>query len=104
MKEIEFMGTSRADIKGFSDKAKSLIGYELHEVQCGNDPSDWKPMTTVGSGVREIRVKAGIQHRVIYVANVGEVVYVLHAFTKKTQKTPKRDIELARQRFSEIER
>lgn len=56
-------------------------------------------MTAVGGGVREVRIYTGVEHRVIYLATFAEGVYVLHAFEKRTQKTPKRDIELARERF-----
>ena len=66
------------------------------------DPSDWKPMNNVGRGVREIRIHHEGQYRVIYVAKFDDAVYVLHAFRKKTQKTRKQDIEIARRRFQEI--
>jgi phage-related protein len=69
----------------------------------GLDPSDWKPMATVGAGVREIRIRdeAGA-FRVLYVANVGDAVYVLHAFQKKTQQTAKRHLDLATSRLRQI--
>ncbi len=51
-------------------------------------------MPTVGPGVREIRIRAGGAYRVFYVAKFEEVIYVLHAFQKKTQKTVKQDIEI----------
>ena len=66
------------------------------------DPSDWKPMNNVGRGVREIRIHHEGQYRVIYVAKFDDAVYVLHAFRKKTQKTRKQDIEIARRRLKEI--
>lgn len=102
MKDIKFLGTSLDDIKTFTLKAKKDAGFELDRVQRGMEPIDWKPMTTVAPGVREIRIKAGDQYRIIYVANIGDFVYVLHAFKKKTQKTAKADIELARDRFKRI--
>jgi phage-related protein len=52
-------------------------------------------MPSIGVGVNEIRVNAGTAHRVFYVAKFAEAVYVLHAMTKKTQKTPRQDIEIA---------
>lgn len=52
-------------------------------------------MPTVGPGVREIRVHTALEHRVVYVAKFVEAVYVLHAFEKRTRKTPIRDVELA---------
>ncbi len=59
-------------------------------------------MSSVGPGVREIRVHSGQEHRVLYVAKFEEAIYVLHAFEKKTQKTSKADRELARSRLSEL--
>ena len=59
-------------------------------------------MTTVGSGVREIRIQAGTAHRVFYVARFAEAVYVLHAFEKRTRKTAKRDLEVARERYRDL--
>jgi phage-related protein len=61
-------------------------------------------MSSIGVGVQEIRVKdsAGI-YRVIYLAKLKDVVYVLHAFKKKTQKTSSRDLKLASKRLRSIE-
>ena len=56
-------------------------------------------MPTVGPGVQEIRIYTGLEHRVFYVAKFAEGVYVLHAFEKRTRKSPKRELELARDRF-----
>lgn len=56
-------------------------------------------MPSVGAGVREIRVHADGEYRVIYVARFEEAVHVLHAFGKKARRTPKADIDLARQRY-----
>lgn len=59
-------------------------------------------MTTIGSGAREIRIQHRGEFRVIYVAKIDDAVHVLHAFQKKTQKTRKRDLEVARQRLKEM--
>ncbi|MEE8056678.1 MAG: type II toxin-antitoxin system RelE/ParE family toxin [Pseudomonadales bacterium] len=104
MKDIEFLGTSLEDLTAFPVEAKKLAGYQLHRVQSGLNPSDWKPMSSVAQGVREIRIKHGTQSRVIYLANDGKKVYVLHAFIKKTQRTPKADIDLAKKRYRSIKR
>lgn len=101
--DIEWHGSSKADLMEFPDDAKSEAGYQLRRVQDGKDPSNWKPMATVGQGVREIRItEPSGAFRVLYVANVNGKLHVLHAFQKKTQKTPKRDIALAKDRFNEI--
>ena len=57
-------------------------------------------MPDVGAGVFEIRIHTETEHRVFYVTRFEEAVYVLHAFEKKTQKTPRRDLELASARLA----
>lgn len=76
-----------------------MTGVQLRRVQQGLEPLDWKPMPTVGPGVREIRVHRALEHRVLYIAKFAEAVYVLHAFEKRTRKTAIRDVELVLQRF-----
>jgi phage-related protein len=62
-------------------------------------------MSTVGAGVREIRVRdASGAYRVIYIATFADAVHVLHAFEKKTQKTARRDLELAAVRLRQLKR
>ena len=56
-------------------------------------------MTSVGPGVREIRIQTELAHRVFYLATFDEAVYVLHAFEKRTRKTSPHDVKLARDRF-----
>ncbi|MDN5870843.1 MAG: type II toxin-antitoxin system RelE/ParE family toxin [Nitrococcus sp.] len=74
-------------------------------VQYGRDPVEWKPMSTVGSGVREFRIRTGNGvFRVIYTTKIADVVHILHAFQKKSQKTDPRDMDLARQRFKALQR
>ena len=102
MKPITWLGDSLEQVRAFPDDARREAGFELSEVQKGLDPSDWKPMTGVGAGVREIRVHTENEYRVMYVAKFVEAVYVLHAFGKKTQQTSKKDIELASQRYREL--
>ena len=65
------------------------------------EPRDWKPMNAAGAGVIEIRVHAGGEYRVLYVAKLKDAVHVPHAFVKKTQKTRQADIELAARRYRE---
>jgi len=102
MKDLRFIGTSLEDLSRFPAEAKRAAGFELWQVQNGLDPSDWKPMSSVGVGVREIRIHVGGEWRVLYVAKFAQAVYVLHAFGKKTQRTPQSDIDLAARRYREI--
>ena len=94
-----WFGSFRSDLKAFPQDARRVAGFQLRRVQQGLEPNDRKPMPTVGPGVREIRIHTGLEHRVFYVAKFTEGVYVLHAFEKRTRKTPKRELELARDRF-----
>ena len=102
MKRLEFAGSSLDDLREFPAEARRVAGFELGFVQRGLDPSDWKPMKEVGAGVREIRIHVLGEWRVLYVAKFAEAIYVLHAFQKKTQKTTREDIELARTRYRQI--
>lgn len=68
-------------------------------MQQGKEPWDWKAMPSVGAGVNEIRAHTKGEHRIMYVAKLDEAIYVLHAFEKKTQRTPRHDVELARVRL-----
>lgn len=103
MNEMEFIGSSQEDIKNFPAGARRDAGFQLHFVQMGQEPSDWKPMKTVGPGAVEIRIHQEGEWRVIYVAKFQDKVCVLHAFEKKTQKTRQSHIALARQRYKEVE-
>ena len=98
-KPLFWLGSSRNDLKAFPPDARRVAGFQLRRVQQGLEPNDWKPVATVGPGVREIRIHTGLEHRVFYVAKFTEGVYVLHAFEKRTRKTPKREVELARDWF-----
>ena len=104
MKPIDFQGNSKQVISDFPDGPKEDIGYQLYKVQIGEEPDGWAPMKTVGPGTREITVqdKDG-WYRVFYVAKFEEAIYVLHAFQKKTNKTPPGEIEVARKRYKALE-
>jgi phage-related protein len=101
-KTLLWLGSSRRDIRAFPSAARRVAGFQLLRVQQGMELTDWKPMTSVGSGVREIRVHTETERRVCYVARFAEGVYVLHAFEKRSQKTPAKDLELARTRYREL--
>jgi phage-related protein len=102
LKPVRWLGNSLAAVRAFAPNARKDAGYELYRVQRGEQPSDWKPIGQVGAGVREIRIHAGGEHRVLYFATLPEAVYVLHAFVKKTQRTRKLDIALARARLKDL--
>lgn len=105
MKPIRFAGDALAELRAFPQTARHDAGYQLHRVQCGEQPDDFKPMPDIGKGVEELQVRdATGAYRVIYTARLADAVYVLHAFQKKTQRTAPADVELARQRFKQVMR
>ena len=57
MKPVRFRGNSRQALKAFPDDAREEAGQQLYYVQNGQAPDDWKPMPTIGRGVREIRLR-----------------------------------------------
>ena len=102
-KTVEFRGRSLEDLRTFPLSARREAGFQIDKVQHGQEPDDWKPMNTVGHGVKEIRIRdsAGA-FRVLYVAKFADAVYVLHCFQKKTEKTSKTDLDLATKRYLEL--
>jgi len=105
MKLLHFLGDSLKCLREFPDEARQDAGYQLDKVQHGELPDDFKPMPSIGKGVEEIRIwdDSGT-YRVIYSARLIDAVYVLHAFQKKSQATAKRDIEIARKRYTDLTR
>jgi phage-related protein len=102
-KPVEFRGSALDDLRALPEAARREAGYQIDQVQQGREPDDWKPMNTVGRGVREIRIRdAAGAFRVLYVAKFDNAVYVLHCFQKKTQKTSKADLNLAAQRYRDL--
>jgi phage-related protein len=102
-KPIYWVGSSLKDLLTLPDEVKREAGYQLHRIQNGLDPEDWKPFKEIGIGVKEISISDdGNAFRVMYVAKFSEVIYVLHSFQKKTQKTSLKDIKIAKTRYSAI--
>jgi phage-related protein len=105
LKRVTFHGDSLDRLRDFPEDARRGAGHELYQVQKGHDPGDWKPMSTIGAGVREIRIRDAVgAYRVIYIATFADAIHVLHAFEKKTQKTARRDLDLAAERLRQIKR
>lgn len=99
---VSFIGSSLQDIKRFPDTVMRLVGVEINRLQQGFQPTDFKPMKTVGKGVNEIRIQENSEaFRVFYVMKLG-CIYILHAFHKKTQKTEKREKDLVKTRLKQI--
>jgi phage-related protein len=98
-KTIDWIGSSRDDIRSFPSEVRRKAGFELRALQRREKPTDFRRIDSVGNGVYEIRVHVHGAYRIFYIASFEEAIYVLHAFQKKTQKTAKRDIEVDRQRY-----
>jgi phage-related protein len=105
VKSVEFRATTLDDLRDFPRGARREVGHQIDQVQQGRDRDDWKPMPTVGQGVREIRIRhEDGAFRVIYVTRFAETIYVLHCFRKQTQKTRKADLDLAARRYRDLVR
>lgn len=103
IKDIEFLGDSLEVIRNFNKETKRDIGLQLDYIQNGLEPDDWKAMTSIGLGVKEIRVRNAFgAFRTVYVIKKRSSIFVLHAFEKKTQQTPKKEIDLAKERLKQI--
>ncbi len=87
-KAIWWEGNSKAELLGFPDAAKQNAGYQLHRLQHGEQPQDWKPLNSLGkgiSGVYEVRIwEDDATFRIAYVTKFSEVVTVLHCWQKTT--------------------
>ena len=103
-KALVWVGSSREDIRALSREVRRELGFDLRLVQQGEMPRNWKPMTSIGAGVIEIRVRVGGAFRLMYVAKHAEGIYVLHVFQKKSRKTAELDLAVARMRLAAIRR
>jgi len=102
MKKVVFEGNTLTVIRQLPDDARHRAGYEIDCVQRDKRPENWKPFPAVGQGACEIRIQVGRQYRVIYITKYEHKVHILHVFEKKTQKTRKSDIEIAKNRLKEV--
>lgn len=103
LKAVEFRGSALDDLRDFPVTARRDAGQQLDQGQNGLEPDDWKPMPTIGKGVREIRIhdESGA-FRLVYVAKFSDAVYVLHCFQKKSEKTSQPGLDLATKRYRDL--
>ena len=105
MRPVEFLGDALDALRAFPRPARREAGFQIDKVQRGLDPDNWKPMKSIGAGVREIRVREESgAFRVIYYARLSDAVYVLHCFQKKARKTSRPDFKLAQARYRNLMR
>ena len=103
IKPVKFRGDALESLRRFPESARQDAGFQLDKVQRGRDPDDWKPMRSIGLGVKEIRIRDVTgAFRVIYLATLADAVYVLHCFQNKSEQTSNKDIQLARKRYKDL--
>jgi phage-related protein len=105
LRPLVWMGNSKRNLQAFPKGAQKLIGDELQLIQFGGMPKDAKAFKGLGSGVLEIALRFdGDAYRTVFAVQLGQRIYVLHAFQKKSKKgiaAPKSDIHLIKQRYKE---
>ena len=105
---VVWLGNSKKNIRNFPKGAQKLLGDELQLIQFGGMPKDAKPFKGVGSAVLEIALRyASDAYRVVLAVQIGNRIYVLHAFQKKSKRgkeTPKREVDLIRKRYADAQR
>lgn len=103
IKEIEWRGSSLNDLREFPADARKNAGFKLEQAQQGLQPNGWKPINDWGSGVIEIKLEASAgTFRVVYVAKFEGVLYVLHCFQKKDQRTLQKDVDIIKTRYAGV--
>jgi phage-related protein len=103
-KPLVWIGSSRKDLKTFPEEVQDVFGYALHVAQMGGKHPDAKPLKGFGgAGTLEIvDDHQGDTYRAVYTVRLRGLVYVLHAFQKKSTTgiaTRKEDIDLIKQRL-----
>src|SRR5439155_8642971 len=101
IKNLIWVGSSRRDLQAFPAELKDVVGYALYQAQMGQKAPSAKPLRGFGgAGVLEIvEDHQGDTYRAVYTVSFSNLVYVLHAFQKKSKKgisTPKQETDLIR--------
>ncbi len=103
LKEVLWLGDSKAVVSTFSSATKEDLGFQLYELQMGRTPKRSRPMKSIGAGVFELKEQDHHGwYRVIYTLQVKNKIYILHSFKKQSAKTSKPDLELAKKRLKSI--
>ena len=108
MKKLTWLADSRSNVKSFPAGVQDDIGYALYSAQLGEMSVNAKPLHGLGVGVMEIAAyDASGTYRAVYTVSIGDSIYVIHAFQKKSKAgitTPKSEIELVRRRIKQLRR
>lgn len=91
-------------LKTFPRAIQIELGRDIRRIQDGKFPLDSKPMRSVGQGVFELRqVDGNGWYRLIYLKKIGDRLFMLHSFVKKSAKTSPRDLNIAKRRLKEVQ-
>jgi phage-related protein len=108
MKKLVWIADSRARVKSFPDGIRDDFGYALYGAQLGETSPKARPLHGLGSGVMEIAAnEQGGTWRAVYTVSIGDAIYVVHAFQKKSKTgiaTPESELEVIRQRLRQLRR
>ena len=103
MKDVRWVEDSREQLRRFPKPARERIGEALRIAQTGGKHRNAKPLIGIGSGIFEIAARYDTNtYRAVYTVKLGENIYVLHVFQKKSTRgirTPKKEIDLIKQRL-----
>jgi putative component of toxin-antitoxin plasmid stabilization module len=79
LKPLLWVESALEDLRELPEAVRRRAGFELHQVQLGLAPSDWRPVPSVGPGVVELRIHAAGEHRVLYIARYAEAVCSMYS-------------------------
>jgi phage-related protein len=101
--DIDWCGDSLKEVSGWPDEVKANIGFELRAIQRGEKPRHCRHLTGIGTGIWELRDQnKETWFRVAYLPRRNDVVYVLHAFTKKSAQMTASDKATILKRYKEV--
>ena len=102
-KPVEWIGSSKSDLRTFPSAVRGMVGFALYQAQVGLKHRDAKPLRGFGANILEVVSRYdGDTYRAVYTVRFKAAVYVLHAFQKKAKRgtaTPKQEIDLVRRRL-----
>ncbi len=106
MKRLIWLADTRSNVRFFPASVQDALGFALYRAQLGESPLNSKPLHGVGAGVMEISASdTSGTYRAVYTVSIGDAIYVVHAFQKKSKtgiETPKREMDLIRQRLKQL--
>jgi phage-related protein/predicted XRE-type DNA-binding protein len=106
MKTLIWLGDSLSVLRTFPAPVQDEVGYALYVAQWGQTHRHAKPLRGLGGGVMEIVSNdASGTYRAVYTVSLGDAIYVVHAFQKKSKSgiaTPKNEIDLVRRRIRDL--